>query len=134
MDVPMTRRTTSSKPSIGCSRTTRTIPARCTITFISGKRATRRKKPKPRLIGLRISSAGRDSLTHGGSRLAVARYLIQPRIGGVVGVLAKLLGKVPPDSEMWIVTEDVPTFLAFRGPMYMGPIWRLRLAAPQWPR
>jgi hypothetical protein len=90
--------------------------------------------PKPRLIGLQVASAGRDSLAHGGARLAVVRYLLKPKIGGVTGVLAKLLGKVPPDSEMWIVTEDVPTFLAFRGPMYMGPIWRLRLAAPRWPR
>ena len=90
--------------------------------------------PKPRLIGLQVASAGRDSVTHGGARLAVAHYLLKPKIGGLTGFFAKLLGKVPPDSEMWIVTDDVPTFLAFRGPMYLGPIWRLRLATPKWPR
>jgi len=87
--------------------------------------------PKPQLIGLRVASAGRDSVLFGGNRLAVAHYLLKPRVGGVKGVLGKLLGKIPPDSEMWIVTEDVPTFLAFRGPMYTGPVWRLRLAAPR---
>jgi hypothetical protein len=90
--------------------------------------------PKPRIIGLQVASAGRDSLLHGGERLAVAHYLLKPKVGGVAGFFGKLLGKIPPDSEMWIVTDDVPTFLAFRGPMYTGPIWRLRLAAPRWPR
>jgi hypothetical protein len=90
--------------------------------------------PKPRIIGLQVASAGSDSLRHGGERLAVAHYLLKPKVGGVTGLLGKLLGKIPPDSEMWIVTEDVPTFLAFRGPMYTGPIWRLRLTTPKWPQ
>ena len=90
--------------------------------------------PKPRLIGLQIASAGRDSLRHGSAPLAVSHYMVRPRLGGLTKIFAKLLGKLPPDSELWIVTDEVPTFLAFRGPMYQGPVWRLSLSAPKWPQ
>jgi hypothetical protein len=32
---------------------------------------------------------------------------------------------------VWIVTEDVPAFVKFEGPLYMGPVWRIELAAPE---
>jgi len=90
--------------------------------------------PKPRLIGLQIASAGRDSVRHGSSQLSVAHYLVKPRLGGLTKFFAKLLGKLPPDSELWIATDEVPAFLRFRGPMYSGPVWRLALTTPKWQR
>jgi hypothetical protein len=90
--------------------------------------------PKPRLIGLQIATAGRDSLRYGGSHLAYAHFLVKPRLGGLTKFFAKVLGKLPPDSELWIATDDVPAFLRFRGPMYSGPVWQLALTAPKWPR
>ena len=90
--------------------------------------------PKPRLIGLQIASGGRDSFALGKNQQSIERYVIRPRLGALMGFFAKLLGKKPPDSEIWIVTEEVPTFLRFRGPMYTGPVWALGLTTPQWPR
>ena len=31
------------------------------------------------------------------------------------------------------VTDEVPAFVRFEGPLYMGPAWRIDLAAPKWP-
>jgi hypothetical protein len=31
------------------------------------------------------------------------------------------------------VTDRVPAFIRFRGPLYSGPVWRLSLATPTWP-
>jgi hypothetical protein len=49
-------------------------------------------------------------------------------------LFGKLLGKIPPDSHVWIVTQEAPMFVRFEGPLYAGPIWRIDLASPRWPR
>ncbi len=90
--------------------------------------------PKPRLIGLRIAYAGAEKVAVGSHRETVARFTLSPRLGAVTGFLAKLLGKLPPDSHVWIVTDVVPAFVRFEGPMFTGPVWRLSLATPRWPR
>ena len=46
-----------------------------------------------------------------------------------------MIGKQPPDTHIWILGGDAPAFiksetLAFAG----GPIWRIELTAPTWPR
>ena len=47
--------------------------------------------------------------------------------------VATVIGQAPPDSHVWIVTEGVPAFVRFEGPMYSGPVWRLSLTSPRWP-
>lgn len=45
-----------------------------------------------------------------------------------------LLGRMPPDSHAWIVTDEVPAFVRYVGPLHsMGPVWHLELASPRWP-
>jgi len=47
---------------------------------------------------------------------------------------ASLLGRMPPDNHVWIVTTDVPAFVKFEGQLYMnGPVWRIELTTPRWP-
>jgi hypothetical protein len=89
--------------------------------------------PKPQLIGLQISFVGTDSATLGSRTLATAHYVLKPQLGPLKAFFAKLLGKLPPDSHIWIITEDVPAFLRFEGPMYMGPVWRLSQTMPRPP-
>lgn len=60
-------------------------------------------------------------------------FVLKPKLGAVIGFLAKVTGRMPPDSHAWIVTDDAPGFLRFEGPLYSGPVWRLELAAPEWP-
>lgn len=90
--------------------------------------------PKPRLINLEFVPSPSGHIRSGPVDEATIQYTLKPEIGGVVGVLAKVLGKVPPDSHIWIATTGAPAFVRFEGPMYSGPVWRIDLATPTWPR
>jgi hypothetical protein len=87
--------------------------------------------PKPRLIGLELTPVAKSHVTVGRQREATTEYALKPRLGFFTSIFAALLGKTPPDSHVWIVTEDVPAFVKFEGPLYMGPVWRIELAAPE---
>ncbi len=89
--------------------------------------------PKPRLIGLRIAFAGTDTVMLGDHPEPTAHFVLSPQLGALTTFFAKLLGKLPPDSDVWIVMDQVPAFIRFEGPMYLGPVWRLSLTTPTWP-
>jgi hypothetical protein len=41
------------------------------------------------------------------------------------------VGKQPPDTHVWILGGDAPTFVKFEGPLYSGgPVWRIELSSP----
>lgn len=87
--------------------------------------------PKPRLIGLEMHGVVSADPTQLGRRTErTAIYTLKPKIGGITGVIARLLGKIPPDSHAWFVTQDVPAFVRFEGPLYLGPVWRIDLTGP----
>ena len=87
--------------------------------------------PKPRLIGLELTPLERGHVMVGKRREATTEYALKPKLGFITGIFAALLGKTPPDSHVWIVTETVPAFVKFEGPLYMGPVWRIELVAPE---
>ncbi len=89
--------------------------------------------PKPRLIGLRVAFAGTDTVLLGTHAEPAAHFVLTPQLGAFTTFFAKLLGKLPPDSNVWIVMDQVPAFVRFEGPMYLGPVWRLTMATPTWP-
>jgi hypothetical protein len=91
--------------------------------------------PKPRVVKLKISASDDESYTIGGGILPKAtHYVMKIDIGGITGVAAKVVGKQPPPVDLW-VTKDAPTFLRSDGPLYEdGPIWRIELASPVWPK
>lgn len=60
-------------------------------------------------------------------------FALKPRLGALLGLFAALMGRTPPDSQLWIVTDDVPAFVRFEGPLYAGPVWRIDLVSPRWP-
>ena len=91
--------------------------------------------PRPRIVRLKISASGQDSFSIGGSFAKATHYLIKIDIGGVTGVAAKLVGKQPPPIHIWIAAGNAPVFLRSEGPLYEdGPIWRIELASPTWPK
>jgi hypothetical protein len=91
--------------------------------------------PKPRLVKLAISSQPKEPFTLAGSRREALHYAIKVEIGGVVGLLAPWLGKQPPDSHVWMLGGESPTFVKSESLSYLGgPIWRTELVAPVWPR
>jgi hypothetical protein len=91
--------------------------------------------PKPRLVKLAITSQGEDPFSVGGSKRMALHYVVKVEIGGVAGAIAPLLGKKPPDLHVWILGGEAPAFVKMEGPLYYGgPIWRIELASPVWPR
>jgi hypothetical protein len=90
--------------------------------------------PKPRLVKLAVSVAGKDSLSIAGTRHTATHYVLKVDIGGLTGLIAPLVGKQPPDSHVWILDGDVPAFLRSQSPMFAGgPLWQTDLVSPEWP-
>jgi hypothetical protein len=90
--------------------------------------------PQPRLVELQLSPLTEQPVLNGRRSESSTEYRLKVHIGGVTGLLAKLLGKIPADTHVWIVTQDVPAFVRMRGPLYMGPVWQIDLTVPGWPR
>jgi len=87
--------------------------------------------PKPRLVKLVILPLGEESLSSGSTEHKAMHYVVKVKIGGVAGLLAPILGKQPPDMQVWVLSGEAPAFVKLEGPLYNGgPIWRVQLAAP----
>jgi hypothetical protein len=90
--------------------------------------------PKPRLVKLAISSAGEDTCSVVGISQKAMHYEIKIELGGVAGVVAPLIGKAPPNIQIWAIGGDAPTFVKEQGPIYAeGPLMTIQLASPVWP-
>jgi hypothetical protein len=90
--------------------------------------------PTPRLIQLEVAPAGEHKVLVGELAKTAIRYVFKPRLGTWLKLFTTLLGRMPPDSHAWIVTDVVPTFVRFEGPLYpRGPIWRIEVTSPRWP-
>jgi hypothetical protein len=91
--------------------------------------------PKPRVVKLEITPASEDPFSVGGSSAKAQRYVIKVELGGVAGVVAPIVGKQPPDTNIWMIGGKAPGFLKSEGPLYEGgPIWKIELASPVWPK
>jgi hypothetical protein len=90
--------------------------------------------PAPRLIELELIPAGDQKVVIGEIAKTATHYVFKPILGIWIKLFATLLGRVPPDNHAWILTEGVPAFVRFEGPLYAtGPIWRIELTSPRWP-
>jgi hypothetical protein len=90
--------------------------------------------PQPRVIALEIVPLGSQHVLLGKHTETAVEFAIKPKLGALLLLGAKLTGKAPPDSHMWIITDDVPAFVRSEGPLYSGPVWRIALASPTWPK
>lgn len=89
--------------------------------------------PKPRLVKLVITPAGEDPFVLGDTSHRAVRYRVRPKLGGLLGLLAPLVGKQPPDVFVWILGGDAPAFVKFEGTMFLdGPTWKMELVSPRW--
>ena len=89
--------------------------------------------PKPRLVKLVISSQGEVPFSVVGSSRKAIHYEIKIEIGGIEGMVAPLVGKAPPNIELWIIGGQAPTFVKEQGPIYPeGPVITIELASPVW--
>lgn len=90
--------------------------------------------PKPTLVQVELTPHAAETVLAGERRVPVMHYVLRPKLGMVRGALAALFGKTPPDYHCWIVTADLPAFVAIDGPLYTGgPIWRFEAVSPRGP-
>ncbi len=90
--------------------------------------------PKPRLIQLELAPKGEHKVMVGELAKTAIHYVFKPRLGVWLKLFATVLGRVPPDYHAWILTDEVPAFARFEGPLYTtGPVWRIELTSPRWP-
>ena len=90
--------------------------------------------PTARLIQLEVAPAGEHKVLVGDLAKSATHYVFKPKPGAWLTALSTLLGRMPPDSHAWIVTDEVPAFVRYVGPLHsMGPVWHLELTSPRWP-
>jgi hypothetical protein len=91
--------------------------------------------PKPRLVKVVVTTQGTEPFSLGGFNREAVHYVAKVDLGGVAGVVAPMVGKQPPDSQIWILAGEAPVVLKSETLSYMGgPIWRMELASPVWPQ
>jgi len=90
--------------------------------------------PEPRLIELALSPAGEEKVPVGDLTRSAVHYVMKPRLGMWLKFFATILGRVPPDLHAWVVTDDVPAFVAFEGTLdSQGQVWRIETVSPRRP-
>jgi hypothetical protein len=91
--------------------------------------------PKPRLVKVVVNAQGTEPFSLGGFNREAVHYVAKIDLGGVAGVVAPIVGKQPPDPQIWILGGEAPVVLKSETLAYMGgPIWRTELASPVWPQ
>ncbi len=89
--------------------------------------------PKPRLVKLVITPGEEDTFSIVGEKHKATQFVVRIELGGVVGMIAKMIGKQPPDIHIWNVGGVAPTFVKETGPSFAGgPIWTIALTSPAW--
>ena len=90
--------------------------------------------PKPLLIELELEPLGEHKMMVGQLPKTAIHYVLKPRPGPWLELFAKLLGRMPSDYHVWVVTDGAPTFARFEGPLNpTGAVWRIELTSPRWP-
>jgi hypothetical protein len=91
--------------------------------------------PKPRLVKIVVNARGAEPFSLAGYSREAVHYIAKVEIGGVAGVVAPMVGKQPPDSQIWILGGEAPVFVKAETLSYMGgPMWRTELVSPFWPQ
>ena len=89
---------------------------------------------KPRLAKLAISRSGEDTFTLGGERQTAKKLELKIDLGGVVGLIAPIVGKEPKPGTAWMAGGRIPMFIRIQTQFYEGaPLWTIQQAAPTWP-
>lgn len=87
---------------------------------------------KSRIVKLNFTPAEEKTVKFGQLTFKAQHYVMKVKIEGAAGKIAPLVGKQPPDSHLWIIKSESPTFVEFEGPLTEdGPVWRIEFAAPE---
>jgi hypothetical protein len=88
--------------------------------------------PEPELYEVEIVSGKKETIQAGTLRKQSRQYELKPKLSTMTRFLAKLFGKTVPTYHVWILTDDIPAFVRFEGPLATGgPPWRIEGTQPQ---
>jgi hypothetical protein len=65
--------------------------------------------PRPQLVKLVITPESHSKFTSGSFRHQAAVFDVKVQIGGITGWVAKVTGKQPPDTHVWVLTGAAPS-------------------------
>jgi hypothetical protein len=91
--------------------------------------------PKPRMVKVVFTPRGEDQFSIAGMSPKAEHFDLKVDLGGIAGVVAPLIGKQPPDIQVWVVGGDAPVIV--RGLAYLydeGPILTIELGGVVWPK
>src|SRR3954447_11116492 len=89
---------------------------------------------KPRLIHVSIKPVGELSFKIAGTNRKAVDFVLHAELGGIIGVIAPIIGKQPADHHIWILPGASPAFIREEGQLYEGgPIWRIEQVSPDFP-
>jgi len=87
--------------------------------------------PKPMLVKVKFTNAGAEPFSFAGTRRQATHFVLRVDIGGLKGLAAKVFGKQPPDSHIWIADGDAPAFVRAATPIATGePLSVIELSGP----
>ncbi len=110
------------------------IPIAENLTAGGGQVSLVVSTPKPRLVKLVFSSQGEDKFSVGGSERQAVHYQAKFDLGGIAGVVAPIVGKQPPDIEIWIEPGEVPAFVKEESQLSEGgPVVSIQATGPAGP-
>lgn len=89
--------------------------------------------PQPRIVKLVITDQDGGEFEVGNVRRKAIHYVIKFDLGGVASVVAPIIGKQPANTEIWVSSDEIPTFLKWQGQLFEdGPIWIMELTTAHW--
>src|SRR4029434_3610841 len=84
------------------------------------------------VLDVHLTPEGTAQYSVGRASHTATRFLIDPKVPGVKGVVATLIGKQPPPFRMWIADDKAPVLIRFEGPLEAeGATWRLGVSGPR---
>lgn len=90
--------------------------------------------PEPKVIELEMAPSGEHTMMIGELEVKANHYVLKARLGAWLTFLSKVLGRVPPDANVWVIDGDVPAFVGFEGQLFpTDPVWRIDLVSPTRP-
>jgi hypothetical protein len=91
--------------------------------------------PKPRLVKLSIVPQGKDGFSVAGFSYKATLFIVKVELGGITGIIAPLIGKRPADAKVWVVGGEAPALVKAEQSLYpYGPVWRIEMTSPVWPK
>ncbi len=90
---------------------------------------------KGRLVKIAITPDGEGTFSEAGQRHKATLFRLKIELGGIVGVVAPIVGKQPADTLVWILEGEAPGFVGQIGPLYEGsPIVDIQVSGTSFPR